>query len=133
MARPVKFKSKEEIIEMWEEYYKEQCQKAAIADLASPILTMSGLARRLGLSRQGLIDYSKKEEFFDTIKELREMVHESVEERLLSGVAQTGSIFNLKNNFGWKDKTEQEVSSTVKSIVVRDNRDKEAIDDLDSI
>lgn len=109
-GRPVKFKNKEEILKVWEEYYEEQCKKAAIADLASPILTMSGLARRLGLSRQGLIDYSNKEEFFDTIKELREQVHESVEERLLSGVAQTGCIFNLKNNFNWKDKTEQEVS-----------------------
>jgi len=32
-------------------------------------------------------------------------------EQKLYGNAVTGVIFNLKNNFGWQDKTEQEVTT----------------------
>ena len=37
-------------------------------------------------------------------------VEEALEQRLY-GNAVTGIIFNLKNNFGWQDKTEKEVTS----------------------
>lgn len=67
--------------------------------------TMSGLARHLGMSRRALVDYKKKSKFLPTIKEARERVQEDVETRLMETRNQTGAIFNLKNNFNWKEKT----------------------------
>lgn len=69
--------------------------------------TMSGLAYYLGMSRQALCDYKNKDEFLDTIKKARNRVEKHLEQRL-DGNAAVGTIFNLKNNFGWKDKREQE-------------------------
>ena len=68
---------------------------------------MSGLALALGVDRKTLLTYSKKDEFLPTIKEAKERVHQDVETRLMEKNA-TGAIFNLKNNFDWKDKSEVE-------------------------
>jgi len=67
--------------------------------------TMSGLARAIGLSRQTLLDYGKKDEFMDTIAAARERCHEFAESQLY-GRAATGASFSLKNNWGWKDRSE---------------------------
>lgn len=75
--------------------------------------TMSGLARRLDLSRQALMEYSHRDKFGDAIKAAREKVQEDVETRLMETSNQTGAIFNLKNNFGWKDKSEQDINASV--------------------
>ena len=71
--------------------------------------TMAGLARALGMCRQTLLNYAEKDEFLDTIKEARLVVEEALEDRLYDP-SPTGVIFNLKNNFDWKDKTEQELT-----------------------
>jgi hypothetical protein len=115
VGRPLKFKTVEELQEAINDYFdwcynrtkriwddKEQAEKL-VSDPAP--YTMSGLARRIGLSRQGLIDYENRDAFLDAIKEARERVHEDVETRLMEK-APTGAIFNLKNNFGWKDSKE---------------------------
>ncbi len=75
-------------------------------------LTITGLAMSLGMDRQTLINYSHKDEFFGTIKEARARVENFLEMNLF-GNSVTGTIFNLKNNFGWKDKTEQEITAKV--------------------
>ena len=36
---------------------------------------------------------------------------EHFNEQMLFSPSPTGTIFNLKNNYGWKDKTEQEISN----------------------
>lgn len=97
-GRPPKFKTKEEMQEKIDKYF-EECRTER-----RPI-TFTGLAYAIGLSRQGLLNYSKDERFFDTIKKAREYVEMTMEERLVgtSGIA-TGIIFNLKNNYGWQDK-----------------------------
>ena len=70
--------------------------------------TMSGLAYYLGISRQTLVNYSNQDKFFDTIKKARDRVQMQLEENALSNKANpTFTIFNLKNNFDWKDKIEQ--------------------------
>lgn len=121
VGKPLKFKTVEELQKVIDEYFiwcDERLKKVwfektqsegMIADPAP--YTMSGLARRIGLSRQALMEYSHRDQYGDTIKAAREKVHEDVETRLMDGKAQTGAIFNLKNNFGWKDKTEQDVTS----------------------
>lgn len=71
--------------------------------------TMAGLARVLGMDRRSLVNYSHKEEFFPTIKEARVKVEEALEDRLFDP-SPTGVIFNLKNNFGWKDVQDRNIS-----------------------
>lgn len=69
--------------------------------------TMSGLAVFLGMDRRSLLNYSKNEKFFPTIKAARDKVEADVEERMNDKQTFTpGLIFNAKNNFDWKDKSE---------------------------
>ena len=78
--------------------------------------TMSGLAYYLGIDRKTLLNYSKNEEYFHTIKKARDKVQMQLEENALSNKANpTFTIFNLKNNFDWKDKIEHS-SSEVENI-----------------
>jgi hypothetical protein len=114
VGRPLAFKNAEELQNVIDEYFDwcdNRTKKMWIEKTQSEVMisdpapyTMSGLARRLGLDRHTLINYSHKDEFLATIKEARERVHEDVETRLLEKQA-TGAIFNLKNNFGWKDES----------------------------
>lgn len=69
--------------------------------------TMAGLARRLGLSRQGLMEYKAKDQFSDAIKEARSIVEEFNERYLLNGKNVAGAIFNLKVNFGYYENREE--------------------------
>jgi len=74
------------------------------------VMTVSALAVFLGTSRETLINYQEKPEFFDTIKEAKDLI-ESQWEAKLDGSNVTGVIFNLKNNWKWADKTEQEITN----------------------
>ena len=113
-GRPLAFKSPEEMQDKIDEYFAycdnriQQVYSAkanGVIEVIDPApYTMSGLARRLGLDRKSLLNYSNKDEFFPTIKDARERVQEDVETRLMEKQA-TGAIFNLKNNFGWVDET----------------------------
>ena len=99
---PLKFKSKKKLEDAIEKYF-EWCDETETPP------TMSRLAFNLGISRQTLINYSKKEEYFDTIKKAKDRVEASLEERMLKGtVTVPGAIFALKNNYGWTDKIETE-------------------------
>lgn len=73
--------------------------------------TITGLAIALGTNRSTLINYEDKEEYFDTIKNAKEKIHNFTEERLYDAHP-AAVIFNLKNNYGWKDKTEVEQENT---------------------
>lgn len=86
--------------------------------------TITGLGLWLNLTRQGLVEYGEKEIFSDTIKKAKQRVEQYNEERLHSGKAPAGVIFNLKNNFRWEDKTSQDVNSTTK-IVYIDKEEKD--------
>jgi hypothetical protein len=78
--------------------------------------TMSGLANSLGMCRKSLINYSNKDEFLPTLKKAREKVHQFVEEYLFQGKNTAGAIFNLKNNFGWKDQFNHNLSGGLKVV-----------------
>ena len=109
VGRPRAFKSVEEVEEKINAYfnYCEEKEKP---------YTMSGLAYYLGISRQTLVNYSNQYQFFDTIKKARDRVQMQLEENALSNKANpTFTIFNLKNNFDWKDKIEHS-SSEVENI-----------------
>ena len=109
VGRPRSFKSVEEVEEKINAYfnYCEEKEKP---------YTMSGLSYYLGIDRKTLLNYSKNEEYFHTIKKARDKVQMQLEENALSNKANpTFTIFNLKNNFDWKDKIEHS-SSEVENI-----------------
>lgn len=72
--------------------------------------TITGLALALNTTRETLLDYEGKDEYSDTIKAAKTKI-ENFNEQMLFGPSPTGTIFNLKNNYGWKDKSEQEISN----------------------
>ena len=78
--------------------------------------TVSGLANALDLTRQSLLNYAEDDEFFDTIKRAKSKIEQFTEELLFSkDVPTAGVIFNLKNNYDWKDK--QEIEADVNNDV----------------
>jgi len=71
--------------------------------------TITGLAVALDTTRETLLDYEDREEYSDTIKKAKQIIHNFTEEKLFGNNA-TGVIFNLKNNYDWKDKSALELS-----------------------
>jgi hypothetical protein len=101
-GRPLKFSSPIELEEKINQYFKE-CKEEG----RRPFITE--LAVYLDTSRQTLCNYEERDEYFDAIKRAKERCEMELERNLIEGkVNPTGSIFNLKNNYGWKDKTEVE-------------------------
>jgi hypothetical protein len=83
--------------------YFEGCE---VEDGPKP--TIAGLCYDLGFEdRHGLSDYGKFPEFSATVKKARLRVERFLEHRLF-GQSVAGVIFNLKNNFGWKDQQSHE-------------------------
>ena len=100
VGRPKIFKSVEEVEEKINAYFK-YCE-----DKDKPY-TMSGLAYYLDVDRRTIVNYTKEEEFFPAIKKARDRVQMQLEENaLLNKGNPTFTIFNLKNNFDWKDRIE---------------------------
>lgn len=108
-GRPPKYKTPEEMQKVIDEYFESVTLTDDTGRIVSSMPTMTGLANALDMCRQSLCNYSEKDEFLDTIKKARMKVEEALE-RHLYGTGVTGVIFNLKNNFGWKDKQEVEQS-----------------------
>lgn len=110
-GRPAKYNTPEEMQDAIDWYFFE-CYYDSCGfprNYPKPV-TITGLALYLGFeSRQSLTDYSRKDEFSCTIKRAKMRVEQYLEERLF-GNNVTGIIFNLKNNFGWKDKQDHTVS-----------------------
>lgn len=98
-GRPRAFKNVEEVKSKIDAYfnYCEEKEKP---------YTMSGLAYYLEIDRKTLLNYSKNEEFSPLIKKARNRVQMQLEEGLYRLGNNSGIIFNLKNNFDWKDKVE---------------------------
>ena len=76
--------------------------------------TLSGICVYLDICMDTWAEYSKKQEYAEPIKRAKARVMNHVEEGMMNGTLSTiGSIFNLKNNFGWVDKIE--VNTTTSS------------------
>lgn len=75
--------------------------------------TFTGLALALDTSRETLLDYEEKDEFSDSIKAARDKCQSFVEQSLFTAPNVTGPIFNLKNNYGWQDKSEVKETSEI--------------------
>ena len=108
-GRPLKFKSVEELQDKIDAYF-EECDKN------DEPYTVSGLACWLETDRITLVRYQERDEFCNTIKNAKQKIETQFEKRALNGQYNpTISIFLMKNNFGYVDKTEQEVKVTEKT------------------
>lgn len=101
-GRPVKYSTAEELEVLIDKYFEDE-----------KVPTMAGLAYYLGLSRQGLLEYSRKDEFSDLLKRARQKIELLYEEKLLTTTTPTGVIFALKNMY-WKDR--QDVTTNDKDL-----------------
>lgn len=111
-GRPPLFTSEEALSALIDTYFQKETEFGAWVEINGnkefrP--TMSGLALHLGMTRQSLCNYANNEQFFDTIKKARLRIETALEGRLWDG-APVGTIFNLKNNFGWKDQQQLDVN-----------------------
>lgn len=128
VGRPPKYKSVKEMQVLIEKYF-EDCDnhmtKKMYYDSDGALqttyehepepYTITGLALSLNMTREMLLNYQDKEEFQDTIKRAKEKCQQYAEKRLFSGGNVTGVIFNMKNNYGWKDKTEVDQNINLKA------------------
>lgn len=103
--RPLKFATPEILQEKIDDYFN-------MCDKEKRPYTISWLALHLDTTRETLLEYEweiewreKSETFAYTIKKAKQRIQVFVEERLYWNNV-TWIIFNLKNNFGWKDKQE---------------------------
>ena len=127
VERPPKYKNKEQIEELIEQYFKS-CEGEILKDrdgepifnkYGQPVIvnqrppTVTGLALALGFSsRQALLNYQAKKEFNDTIMRAKSRIEQYAEERLFDRDGSNGAKFSLSNNFkGWSEKQEVEVGS----------------------
>ncbi len=109
VGQPLKFKTVQELEDKIESFFtsddayiinfKDRKEEKIFAP------TMSGLALHLDVDRKTITNYSNKEEYFPAIKRARSRIESHLEKKLY-GNNVTGLIFNLKNNFDWKDKSE---------------------------
>lgn len=125
-GRPLKFKSETQLQEKIDAYFAScfipviQNGEPVIDMDGKPLMeqakpfTMAGLAAFLDCDRKTLLNYSHKEKYFPTIKKARQKIEAYVEEQLFSPKIAAGVIFNLKNNFDWKDK--QEVTHEIEGV-----------------
>lgn len=93
-----------------------------VVEIERPIpYTIEGLCDVLECDRMTLLNYEKQkgyEEFFDTIKKAKNKIQRNKVERGLDGESNPAvTIFDLKNNHDYKDKTE--VDQTVKTIPIQ--------------
>jgi hypothetical protein len=120
MAGKPKYETVEEMQELIDEYF-EECLHKPILDGDGEVLldkygkplfypakppTITGLALALGFhSRQSLLNYQGREDFYETITVAKSRVEMFAEEQLYTPGAANGAKFNLKNNFeGWTEK-----------------------------
>lgn len=120
-ARPLLFKTVSELQSKIDAYFESCFDNQEIKDKKGNTTgyiktqirpyTVSGLAVALDTSRQTLINYEEKADYFDTVKKAKDIIENWTEEQLYRSTQVTGVIFNLKNNYDWKDKTETDITS----------------------
>lgn len=108
-GRPLKYNDPQELQHKIDAYF-EYCDNYVVIDdegnekPAPKPYTVSGLARWLDIDTETLRLYQVREEFLGTVKAAKQRIEEQLEEGLLTKKQVTGHIFNLKNNYGWKDR-----------------------------
>lgn len=109
VGRPLKFEDIDKLKAAISTYFKK-------CDDESRPYTITGLALALDTSRETLLNYEARPEFFDTIKAAKEKCENYVEEYLFNGKNVAGGIFNLVNNYGWQNRQNTDITSGGKPV-----------------
>lgn len=105
VGRPRLFNTVEELEQKIQEFY-DYCELKEVP------LTFERLATFIGVDRKTIYNYSQKDEFFPSIKRVRDKIQADIMERGMSGaINPTFGIFCLKN-YGYTDKQEIESTNT---------------------
>ncbi len=145
-GRPLKFKSAEDLQMAIDAYFSEcdaRTKKELVkykdytelVDVPNPKpYTVEGLASHLGVDRGTLINYSKREDFFHTIARAKEKILANLIERGLDKSNDGGMTkFNLINNYGFRDKHEDENKEITVRIIDETEGDSVSDDFYDDI
>ncbi len=116
-GQPPKFNSVEELQAKIDRYYSE-CEAKELP------YTITGLCLALDITRQTLLNYQNKDEYFDTIKKAKLKCENYAEQQLFTGKNVAGVIFNMKNNYGWVDKIENKITGDEDAPLVVSVKDK---------
>lgn len=134
VGRPLKFKTVEELQKKIDEYF-DSCfedkwfdeddrdedgnrtfdttgkfkKKPVKKKVQIKPFTVTGLALALDTSRKVLCEYEEKDEFSNTLKKAKQKCENHAEECLF-GNNVAGVIFNLKNNYNWKDQNQTQLT-----------------------
>lgn len=116
MARPLKYKTVDELQIAIDKYFKDCEGRPLLGDdgevifdkYGNPVIvgakppTVTGLALSLGFnSRQALLNYQAKKKFNDTITRAKSRCEEYAEGRLFDRDGANGAKFSLCYNFKW--------------------------------
>ena len=132
MARPLKYKTVDELQAAIDEYFKACEGRPLLDDKGQPVLlkgllvmldacppTVTGLALSLGFAgRQALLNYQGRKQFKDAITRAKSRCEAYAEGRLFDRDGTHGAQFSLRCNFGWSDKAEQAESG---GVVIQDD------------
>ena len=125
VGKPLKFKTVEELEEKINAYFAK-CEKEGRP------LTITGLAVELDTTRETLLDYEVKSRYSDTIQKAKAKIHRYAEESLWRGGGiVSGVIFNLKNNWGWKDTSE--LTNKHEFVELSDGKAKKILEEVTKI
>lgn len=107
VGRPRKYATAEDFEKAVNDYF-DSCDKRGAP------YTIEGLAYACNIDRKTVVNYSNDEELFPIVKRARERILAQLSELAISGKGNAACIiFNLKNNYGYRDKQETELSGTL--------------------
>jgi hypothetical protein len=95
-GRPLMFKTPKALENKVNAYFRE-------CDRRKKPYTITGLAVYLGTSKQIVCDYGRREGYDRVIAHARARCEAYAEESLFQLRNPSGAMFNLKNNYGWRD------------------------------
>jgi hypothetical protein len=105
-GRPVLYSSDADLQAKIDEYFESL---KAEGDIPAMPPTISGLAFHLDMATETLRAYGGSDKFSATVKKAKQRVEMFLERRLYEN-SPAGTIFNLKNNFGWKDQQDHNIT-----------------------
>lgn len=89
----------------WEEKPVKVGKKNVMDRVQVRPYTITGLAMSLDTNRESLLNYAERDGYKEIIESAKLKIHNFVEEYLFTGKNPHAAMFNLKNNYGWKDES----------------------------